>query len=360
MLMDMGLSTRVAIAIASLGVGSWLGLGCPAMDRGGLDRVRSSLAPLASVAASAPDLLPPPPQVGASATPAPSASAPAAAPKPTPAARPWPRLDPDADLERAWLHAEGPAHDRRDAKRLVTFTFDDGPFAETTPRILKILGNHGVKATFFVVGRYLEGDSPRAVGSRDVLKDIVRRGHLVGNHTRDHQLLAQLAPSAIAAQIDDCAASIERVTGARPLLFRPPFGRLDPPARRAVAERGLDLVLWSVEVHDMERTDVRDMLVSLKTQLDFSRGGIILLHDIRPSTVPLLAAALEALEAAPFDPRHPDRVGYEIVDLPTYIAATAASPQPYPNREALQKDRLERWRKLHPARPAPGDDVIAD
>ncbi len=350
----MGLGSRFVVAAVSLGVGTWLGLGRPPVDPAAVDRARGALkdVPIPSVVPSLSALVPPPPRASAAPTAPPSSNAP---PRVEPA-RPWPRLNPEADIDRAWLLAEGPAHDRRSGKRLVTFTFDDGPFFETTPRVLKLLDQHDVRATFFVVSRYLEGESPRAVASRAVLADVVRRGHLVGNHTRDHQLLSGASPKELATQIDESAAAIEKVTGTRPLLFRPPFGKLDEGARRAVAERKLDLVLWSVEVHDMERTDVHDMLVSLKTQLDFSRGGIILLHDIRPTTVPLLAAVLEALRAAPYDPSHPDRVGYEVVDLPTYLAATAAAPQPYTNREALQKDRLVRWNKLHPKKPAPSDD----
>lgn len=359
----MGLGSRFVVAAVSLGVGTWLGLGRPPVDPATMDRARGLVKdlPIPSAAPSISASTAPPPRAPLSASP-PGVTPPSSAPAPrAEAPRPWPRLNPDADIDRAWLLAEGPAQDRRSGKRLVTFTFDDGPFFETTPRVLKLLAQYDVRATFFVVSRYLEGDSPRAVASRAVLADVVRRGHFVGNHTRDHQMLSGVSAREIAAQLDDSAAAIEKVTGARPVLFRPPFGKLDADARRAVAERKLDLVLWSVEVHDMERTDVHDMLVSLKTQLDFSRGGIVLLHDIRPTTVPLLAAVLEAVRAAPYDPSHPDRVGYEVVDLPTYLTATAAAPQPYATREALQKDRLVRWNKLHPKKPAPSDDpALAD
>src|SRR5262249_9156891 len=91
-------------------------------------------------------------------------------PESVPGAAPWPSLNPDASIARAWMVAEGPAHAPGDGRRLVTFTFDDGPFLETTPSVLKVLRHYRIHATFFVIGEYLEGNDKRAAATRRLLK----------------------------------------------------------------------------------------------------------------------------------------------------------------------------------------------
>lgn len=239
---------------------------------------------------------------------------------------PWPRLNPEVNIMKAWRLAEGPHRQPGDRRRLVTLTFDDGPFPETTPKVLDLLAQYGVRSTFFVIGRYLDGNDDRARSSREVLKQIADRGHLIGNHTHDHALLTAIPHTQVLEQIDRGAASIERVTGKRPLLFRPPFGELDDFGQDAVRARQLDVVLWSVEARDMERSDTQEMFRDLVRQLSYNEGGVVLLHDIRWTSVKILKRLLAYLDARRYDPKRPDREGYEIVDLPTYLRAVEASP----------------------------------
>lgn len=239
---------------------------------------------------------------------------------------PWPSLNPDANIMKAWRLAEGPHRAPGDKRRLVTLTFDDGPFPETTPKVLELLAKYGVKATFFVIGRYLDGDGERAVASREVLKDVAAAGHLIGNHTHDHQLLTTSTHTQVLEQIDRGSASIEGAIGKKPILFRPPFGGLDEFGQRAVRDRGLELLLWNVEVQDMERDDPVAMFRELKDQLVKKEGGVVLLHDIRWSSVNILKRLLTYLDTKRYDSARPEREGYEIVDLPTYLRAVEASP----------------------------------
>ena len=194
---------------------------------------------------------------------------------------PWPRLNPEDDVERAWLVAQGPAHAAGDGRRTVTFTFDDGPFPETAPTVLKILADHHVRATFFPIGKYLAGDTPRAVDTRAWAKRIVEAGHLVGNHTMDHKELTALPHAAALAEIDDSAATLERATGSRPVLFRPPYGELNPWLQGQLRDRHLELQLWSIDVEDMKRDDPDDITQALRTQLEYAGGGVVLLHDMQ-------------------------------------------------------------------------------
>ena len=208
----------------------------------------------------------------------------------------------------------------------MTLTFDDGPFPETTPTVLDLLAKHEVHATFFVIGRYLDGDGERAQASREVLKKVVAGGHLVGNHTHDHALLTSVSHTQVLDQIDRGAASIERAIGKKPILFRPPFGELDDFGQEAVRARQLDVLLWNIEARDMERNDTQKMYREIVHQLAYNEGGIVLLHDIRWTSVNILKKLLGYLEAKRYDPTRPEREGYQIVDLPTYLREVEASP----------------------------------
>jgi peptidoglycan/xylan/chitin deacetylase (PgdA/CDA1 family) len=324
----------LAVVLASLAAGSWLGLGRPsAADAEGMAAHARAAAPAwfyAHTPHATADRGPPLP---------PEHLAPVVDPAQLPDPTPFPRLNPDETTRRAWLLAEGPAHAPNDGRRLVTFTFDDGPFPETTPTILEILERHRVRATFFWIGRYLDGNDDRAVTTRAVARQVVAAGHFIGNHTRDHAQLTALPRAQVLDQIDSCSRSIERVVGFRPTLFRPPYGAVEPWTGAALRSRGLDMILWSVEAADMTHGDEAAMTDSLRAQIEYAGGGVVLLHDIRPTTIPVLAALLDWLDAHRFDPANPAKVGYDVVDLASYLQETGRSPQPYPDRPALEHAR---------------------
>lgn len=314
----------VAAAVAS---GSWVGLGRPAA--GQLVPAAREAATKAWTSVGAPHIpyVPPEPSGKAKSPPIGVDPLPHQTDATTmPAIGPWPRLNPDASIARAWQLAEGPHKTTVDNRRLVTLTFDDGPFPETTPDVLRLLARYKVRATFFVIGRYLDGDEPRAVASRKLLQRIVAEGHLVGNHSHDHLRLTGISRVAALDQIDQGALSIERALGKKPILFRPPYGALDAFGENAVRERGLDVLLWSAEVHDMERDDPQQMARELIAQIDYKDGGIVLLHDIRRTSVAALEKLLERMSRRRFDPKRPERWGYELVDLPHFLREVGDAP----------------------------------
>jgi peptidoglycan/xylan/chitin deacetylase (PgdA/CDA1 family) len=317
-----GLLRAALVATVSLAAGSWVSLGRPELRLPRIVRSEEHAPP-------APAPLPPDPPALPQET----------DPSLVPSFAPWPRTNPEASITKAWMVAEGPAKRPGQAKRLVTLTFDDGPTPETTPAVLKLLAKHRVHATFFVIGGYLDGNSGRAKQVRRVLQRVVRAGHLVGNHTHDHANLTALPRPDVIAQIDRGAASIERVIGTRPILFRPPYGRLDDFGEQLARDRNLEVLLWSVEAQDMQRGDPDEMFHDLVAQLDYKEGGIVLLHDVKRTTLPVLKRLLAFLRDRPYDPAHPDKWGYEIVDLPTYLRAVAASPQPVARRDDLEAAR---------------------
>lgn len=258
-----------------------------------------------------------------------------------PSRHPWPELNPEASIAKAWMVAEGPVYAdlTNSGRRLVTLTFDDGPFPETTPSVLKLLARHDVHASFFVIGRYLDGEDARARASRETLKQVAAAGHLIGNHSHDHVSLTSISHTQVLEQIDQGMASIERVTGKRPILFRPPYGKLDDFGEGAVRERQLDLLLWSVEKQDMQRTDSHAMFREIVGQIQYKQGGIVLLHDIRRTSVAVLRELLDWLHAHRWNPKKPTRLGYEVVDLPSYLRAVEAAPLPYASRDELERAR---------------------
>lgn len=331
-----------AILLLALAAGSYVGTHVGAPARGFASAFESTMG-------SAP---------AAPAEPRASAPAPAAAPDPAsaaaqpgplpstadgPALRAWPALNPEATIQRAWMVSEGP-HRPGDPHRLVTLTFDDGPFLETTPKVLRLLAQHHVKATFFVVGTYLDGEDKRTRVTRELLRKVHAAGHLIGNHTHDHERLTMRSHTKVLEQIDEGAASIERTIGRRPVLFRPPYGELDAFGEQAARERGLDVVLWNVAVGDMKRDDSHQMFREIVHALDRKEGGLVLLHDIRFTSVAVLRELLPWLSEHRWDPKRPERAGYEVVDLPTYLRAVEASPQPFGTRDELEKSRDERAR----------------
>jgi len=125
------------------------------------------------------------------------------------------------------------------AEPLAALTFDDGPDPELTPRILEVLAEHGVRATFNVMGW-------NALRHPDLVRAVVAAGHELGNHTWTHQDLAFQSALQTRRQLEWGREAIEWTAGVRPRFFRPPRGNLTGSAIQSAAELGYDLLLWSV------------------------------------------------------------------------------------------------------------------
>jgi peptidoglycan-N-acetylglucosamine deacetylase len=156
-------------------------------------------------------------------------------------------------------------------QKVVALTFDDGPHPVFTPEILDILDRYHVKATFFMVGKYMDKYP-------DVAKEVIRRGHAIGNHTYTHPHNIELDTQAqMIRELDQCEQVIEKLTGHRTHLFRPPRGLVDGSVFTIAAEEGYTTILWTVcaDHHDAPAPELMARRV-----LDNNRpGGIILVHD---------------------------------------------------------------------------------
>lgn len=185
--------------------------------------------------------------------------------------------------------------------RMLHFTFDDGPRLDTTPRLLDELDRHGVKATFFVVARGFDGTSASDRAKAELLREVARRGHVIGAHTYDHSNLVQLDDAGVRAQLDAQERAFEAVLGGRPSLFRPPYGARDARVDALLAERGYTQMLWNVTARDVESRTGEEVAAAFAQSLDVRErhprgpGGIVVLHDTKPWVVDAFPAMMAEL-----------------------------------------------------------------
>jgi peptidoglycan/xylan/chitin deacetylase (PgdA/CDA1 family) len=123
--------------------------------------------------------------------------------------------------------------------RKLAITFDDGPNPSITPKLLDLLDRSHVKATFFVVGKYVR-DSPSLV------KEISDRGHLLGNHTDTHPNLFFCGPAETQTELLRCSEAIGQATWEEPRWFRPPFGYRSPWLSELVHHQRMQMVMWTL------------------------------------------------------------------------------------------------------------------
>jgi peptidoglycan/xylan/chitin deacetylase (PgdA/CDA1 family) len=123
--------------------------------------------------------------------------------------------------------------------KLLALTFDDGPNPAITPKLLDLLAKHNAKATFFLVGRFVE-QCPALV------KEIIARGHLVGNHTQTHPNLFFCSPKETHDELQRCTEAIHNATLEPPHWFRPPYGFRNPWLGGITQHLGLTTAMWSL------------------------------------------------------------------------------------------------------------------
>jgi peptidoglycan/xylan/chitin deacetylase (PgdA/CDA1 family) len=184
-------------------------------------------------------------------------------------------------------------------ERRLALTFDDGPNPEATPRILDVLGELAVPATFFVLGKHA-----------DRWPALVRRtaddGHMLANHGWHHQKLHRASDSFVRDDLARGARSIEQASGVRPTLFRAPHGFRSPRTTAIAASLGQRTVGWTLGVWDSARPGADE--ITRRAAEGCRPGTILLLHDgdgydpagDRRQTAEALPRIVERLRAAGF------------------------------------------------------------
>jgi peptidoglycan/xylan/chitin deacetylase (PgdA/CDA1 family) len=172
-------------------------------------------------------------------------------------------------------------------KKAVAITFDDGPDPLTTPLLLKLLLKRQIKATFFVTG-------DKAAAHPQLVKELVRQGHLIGNHSYKHsyRILFKTSPSIV--EDIEAAQNVLNNFGVRPLAFRPPAGITSPGLRPALLQTGMYLVNFSCRALDGGNRRISNIAKRILKRI--RPDDIILLHDSRPPDEGLIPVWLSEIE----------------------------------------------------------------
>ena len=153
-------------------------------------------------------------------------------------------------------------------RRTIVLSYDDGPGAELTPRLLGLLSRHSVLATFFVMGRNAE-DRP------DLVRRLVEAGHEVGSHTYAHTNAWRALPARVADDVDAGMAVVAH-QGGDSRLFRPPYGKLTLAGLMGGRRRGLRYGWWTIDSGD---SWARRPISEVIDEVEAKRGGVVLMHD---------------------------------------------------------------------------------
>ncbi len=186
--------------------------------------------------------------------------------------------------------------------KLIALTFDDGPSANNTPRILQSLQQHHAHATFFILGN-------QAKLHPELVKQIADEGHAIGIHTFTHSRL----PTATQAEdeLSKCELLLKTITGKSTQLFRPPYGNTHSNYTESALKRGYAVVIWSVSSADTATHDQKMVLDNVT--LGVEPGDIVLMHDSsdKGHTADALPKILDRLS----------KKGFQVVTIPELLEA---------------------------------------
>src|SRR5437867_9403225 len=202
------------------------------------------------------------------------------------------------------VHVDGP---------YIAMTFDDGPSAVLTPKLLDLLAAHHIKATFFVIGENV-AEHP------EIVARAAREGHEIANHSWSHPNFAKMSQEGVRSQLQRTDDEIKSTTGKRPTLFRPPYGSITEREKRWIHDEfGYDIILWDVDPLDWKRPG--PAVVRNRILKETRPGSIVLSHDIHPGTIEAMPSTFDELEAK----------GFKFVTVAELLGmATPATPRPSP------------------------------
>lgn len=192
--------------------------------------------------------------------------------------------------------------------KMVALTFDDGPWPGQTDRILDVLRDKEVHATFFLLGA-------RARLQPALAKRVADEGHLVGNHTYGHRSLSKSKYKVARDDISRGRAALRRYTGVDTPWLRPPYGHLDKGAWKAVRATNSRVVMWTVDSRDWEKPSAKKIVRNVVSKT--KPGSIVLMHDgggERERTISALPDMIDKLRAK----------GYVFVTIDEMYAARTA------------------------------------
>lgn len=234
-------------------------------------------------------------------------------------------------------------------RRLIHFTFDDGPSVATTRALLDVLDTLEIKATFFLSGTKLSTTRPEGEEALAIARETAARGHRLASHSFRHTRLDRLTDARLRSELDAATSSFARISQSAPDLFRPPHGMRNAALDRALSARSMVLVNWNLNPTDYSVRDsasvVRNFFNVLRARerLEGSRGGIVLLHDTLRWSREAMPEIVRELDARNCELLARDEELYEISnDIADFIGGPSAASQraePDPVRQARVRER---------------------
>src|ERR1700745_1286118 len=199
------------------------------------------------------------------------------------AARENPAAPEESSITFNSVHVDGP---------YIAMSFDDGPSATLTPKLLDLLTARHIKATFFVIGE-------NVMEHPEIVARAAREDHEIGNHSWSHPNLAKMSQESVRSQLQRTDDAIKNATGERPTLMRPPYGSVTDREKHWIHDEfGYRTILWDVDPYDWKRPG--PAVVRNRILKETRSGSIVLSHDIHPGTIEAMPSTFDALEAKGF------------------------------------------------------------
>ena len=188
------------------------------------------------------------------------------------------------------------------SKPMIALTFDDGPRASVTNRILDSLSQYGGRATFFMVGTNVPQNG-------EVIRRMLAQGCQVANHTNDHKYISKLSNEGIVSQVSAVNEKVAAVCGVSPVVMRPPGGYVDARSLSVLGSMGMPAIMWSIDTRDWQHRNAQKTINNVLSQV--KDGDIILMHDIYDATADAAVVLIPELTAR----------GYQLVTVSELAAA---------------------------------------
>jgi peptidoglycan/xylan/chitin deacetylase (PgdA/CDA1 family) len=242
-------------------------------------------------------------------------------------------------------------------RRILHFTFDDGPDARTTPRLLDILDRSGVKATFFFSTSRFSGREHRNAAAPDLAHEVARRGHQLGSHGYEHQHMSRLRPPELQEQVGSSEAMFQKVFGTRTFLLRPPFGSRNAALDQMLADGKYVTVMWNIGMADWNERPPEAIrltfwrVIARNEAERGERGGVVLLHDTHDWSIDAFVLIAQSIAEKNCELLAKGEELYDVVDsLAPFV--TPLSDAAYAARQAELHDRTaERCKTPAGAKP---------
>ena len=207
------------------------------------------------------------------------------------------------------VHVDGP---------YIAMTFDDGPSAALTPKLLDLLAARHIKATFFVIGENV-AEHP------EIVARAAREGHEIASHSWSHPNFGKMSQESVRSQLQRTDDAIKSAIGKSPTLLRPPYGSITEREKRWIHDEfGYDIILWDVDPLDWKRPG--PAVVRNRILKETRPGSIVLSHDIHPGTIEAMPSTFDELEAK----------GFKFVTV-SELLGMATPETPHPKAEPAEK-----------------------